>query len=329
MPAIIIPSFKFLMMVDHEWTIIHLIHSAVLYCILWFILCPQQAFLTGIPIVAVVRDNPRAFYIVLTFVIFLLCMVVLLLIFLPKYMMQRRYARKSRADQRKLLKMALSVRKSSDDNLPGSSPEARSGSDLVLDAADSSRSKKNPIACLHLSGSVDAPEGSKSGSNKDDDHNPISYIMPPLTESAQSYNNAQSTGEQPSPPGSILVTVASPHKDERTSETDQQQQSSTGHDVEECIPSSIAGQRKARDNDDQNSPDVVMTTATALFRQILSLSESEGEGGEKSRNSSIGNESPSKVVENFLNMVDRSALSQVELTILDDGILLLQSVVTA
>jgi hypothetical protein len=72
-----------------------------------------QGFLTGIPIVAVVRDIPRAFYLVLTFVIFILCMVVLLLIFLPKMLMQRRYAGKSKADQKKLMSMAISVRKSS------------------------------------------------------------------------------------------------------------------------------------------------------------------------------------------------------------------------
>jgi len=72
-----------------------------------------QAFLTGIPIVAVVRDIPQAFYLVLTFLIFLLSMVVLLLIFLPKMMMQRRYSGLSKADQRKLISMAMSVRRNS------------------------------------------------------------------------------------------------------------------------------------------------------------------------------------------------------------------------
>jgi hypothetical protein len=71
----------------------------------------SQAFLTGIPIVVVVREIPQAFYLVLTFLIFLLCTVILLLIFLPKIFKQRAYAGMSQADQRK--SMAMSVRKSS------------------------------------------------------------------------------------------------------------------------------------------------------------------------------------------------------------------------
>jgi hypothetical protein len=71
----------------------------------------SQAFLTGIPIVVVVREIPQAFYLVLTFLIFLLCTVILLLIFMPKVFKQRAYAGMSQADQRK--SMAMSVRKSS------------------------------------------------------------------------------------------------------------------------------------------------------------------------------------------------------------------------
>jgi competence protein ComGC len=66
----------------------------------------SQAFLTGIPIVAVVREIPQAFYLVLTFLIFLLCMVILLLIFLPKIFKQRAYAGMSQADQRKSMSMS-------------------------------------------------------------------------------------------------------------------------------------------------------------------------------------------------------------------------------
>jgi hypothetical protein len=71
----------------------------------------SQAFLTGIPIVALVRDIPETFYVVLTLLIFVLCMVILLLIFLPKFLMERVYANMSAADRRKM--MAMSVRKSS------------------------------------------------------------------------------------------------------------------------------------------------------------------------------------------------------------------------
>ena len=71
-----------------------------------------QAFLTGIPIVVVVRDMPEAYYLVMTFMIFVLCMAVLLLIFLPKYFSHRAYTKLSPSDQRKVL-MARSVRSKS------------------------------------------------------------------------------------------------------------------------------------------------------------------------------------------------------------------------
>lgn len=69
-----------------------------------------QGFLTGIRIVAVVRDTPQAFYLVLAMLIFLLCTVTLLLIFLPKYLMQRTYAVMSERQQHKSI--AGSVRRS-------------------------------------------------------------------------------------------------------------------------------------------------------------------------------------------------------------------------
>ena len=51
-----------------------------------------QAFCTGIPVVVVVKDQPEAFYLVMTIMIFVLCMAILLLIFLPKVFMQKSYA---------------------------------------------------------------------------------------------------------------------------------------------------------------------------------------------------------------------------------------------
>ena len=69
----------------------------------------SQAFLTGIPIVAMVRNTPQAYYLVMTFLIFLLSMVVLLLIFLPKMLMQRKYSRLPKSEQRKMMTLAISV----------------------------------------------------------------------------------------------------------------------------------------------------------------------------------------------------------------------------
>jgi hypothetical protein len=68
----------------------------------------SQAFLTGIPVVAITRDIPEAFYLVLSFLVFMVCMAVLSLVFLPKIIMQRAYAKLSLAEQRK--KMTVSIR---------------------------------------------------------------------------------------------------------------------------------------------------------------------------------------------------------------------------
>jgi hypothetical protein len=69
-----------------------------------------QAFLTGIPIVAVVKDIPQAFYLVSVFLVFFLCLVVLSLIFMPKIIIQYQYSRMTEPEQRRML--TLSVRKS-------------------------------------------------------------------------------------------------------------------------------------------------------------------------------------------------------------------------
>jgi hypothetical protein len=69
-----------------------------------------QAFLTGIPIVAVVKDIPEAFYLVTVFLIFILCAVLLSLIFLPKIIIQTKYSKLSSSEQRRML--TSSVRKS-------------------------------------------------------------------------------------------------------------------------------------------------------------------------------------------------------------------------
>lgn len=103
-----------------------------------------QGFLTGIPIVAVAKDIPEAFYLVLTFLIFIICMVILLLIFIPKILMQRRYTNMTAAEQRKA--MAVSVRLSSGQELK---PDSISGMSLPLSL--------NRADGGHNTGSVSAP----------------------------------------------------------------------------------------------------------------------------------------------------------------------------
>lgn len=67
-----------------------------------------QGFLTGLPTVAVARDNPETFFLTLTVLVFGVCMVVLSLIFIPKMLMQRRYGKLTISEQNKA--MMVSVR---------------------------------------------------------------------------------------------------------------------------------------------------------------------------------------------------------------------------
>ena len=81
-----------------------------------------QAIVTGIPVVSVVRDIPEAFYLILTFTIFVLCLAVLLLIFLPKIAMQHKYAQMSKKDQKKLFKQNLQASAQSSRHPAGPKP---------------------------------------------------------------------------------------------------------------------------------------------------------------------------------------------------------------
>jgi len=81
-----------------------------------------QAFLTGIPVVVVVRDMPEAYYLILTFTIFILCMVVLFLIFLPKIRKQRQWAGLTEDEQRR--KLSAKVRESGSFQVTGSTPDS-------------------------------------------------------------------------------------------------------------------------------------------------------------------------------------------------------------
>ena len=66
-----------------------------------------QGFLTGIPVVVVVRDMPRAYYVVLSLTIFLLSMAVLGLIFVPKMLMAEKYKGKSKEEQAHMIRQGV------------------------------------------------------------------------------------------------------------------------------------------------------------------------------------------------------------------------------
>lgn len=91
--------------------------------------------MTGVPIVTVVRDIPRAFYIVLTLLITLLCFVILLLIFLPKLLMHRRCLGMSVEEQRKLLAVRVRQSRQLDEDIK-SSFSAKHRSDMIKESKD-------------------------------------------------------------------------------------------------------------------------------------------------------------------------------------------------
>ena len=66
-----------------------------------------QTFLTGVPVVVVVRDMPIAFYLVLTFVIFALSAALLIFIFGSKINTERKYADSSEREQRKMISASI------------------------------------------------------------------------------------------------------------------------------------------------------------------------------------------------------------------------------
>ena len=123
-----------------------------------------QGFLTGVPIVVVAKSIPEAFYLILTFLIFVVSMVVLLLIFLPKMLMERRYAAMTPEQQKKA--MAVSVRASATASTRAMSQNSISGlrssafqtmNNQGTGGGGSNHMKKDAMASLHTNAARAAP----------------------------------------------------------------------------------------------------------------------------------------------------------------------------
>jgi hypothetical protein len=121
-----------------------------------------QAFLTGFPIVVVVKDDPRAFYLVLTLMIFVLCEGVLLLIFLPKILLARRFSKMSEADQKKELSDQIAL--SSNFRTPQSVGSKRSGN---VNAFDSSRGFEGKVEAKEETKDMEHADETDSGTKSD------------------------------------------------------------------------------------------------------------------------------------------------------------------
>ena len=118
-----------------------------------------QGFLTGVPIVVVAKSIPEAFYLILTFLIFVVSMVVLLLIFLPKMLMERRYAAMTPEQQKKA--MAVSVRASATASTRAMSQNSisglRSSAFQATGGGGSNHMKRDAMASLHTNAARAAP----------------------------------------------------------------------------------------------------------------------------------------------------------------------------
>lgn len=66
-----------------------------------------QAILTGVPILFVVKDSPQAFYLVMVFMTFAICMGVLLMIFIPKMYMAKKAMLHTEESQRRMIARAV------------------------------------------------------------------------------------------------------------------------------------------------------------------------------------------------------------------------------
>jgi gamma-aminobutyric acid type B receptor len=122
-----------------------------------------QAFVTGVPVVVVVRDMPKAYYLVLTLMIFLVCVAVLALIFIPKVLMERKYAGKSEREQKSMFRSKISGEFSSRISYgapPSSSRAAEVGDTESLPRAASSE---------YFSGPPSSPEQEDDDDDVDDD----------------------------------------------------------------------------------------------------------------------------------------------------------------
>lgn len=102
-----------------------------------------QAFLTGIPVVIVARESPQAYYLVLTSMIFLLSMVLLSLIFIPKMVMSYKYSKMTEAEQTR--RMQASIAQSSKSSYLFATGDGAGASGLGSRSAEMSHTNESDL----------------------------------------------------------------------------------------------------------------------------------------------------------------------------------------
>lgn len=135
-----------------------------------------QAFLTALPVVAIVKDEPRSFYLVLALSIFVLSEVILLLTFLPKMYLAFQYSGMSERDQRKTMSEQIhrSTRSgmAKEEQGQASTKSSLGDAPMAADSARSSNAKTKPqTGEVEADGRVraDNPNEVKENSSKKDE----------------------------------------------------------------------------------------------------------------------------------------------------------------
>lgn len=94
-----------------------------------------QAMITGIPVLFIVKDLPQAYYVVLVLLIFIICMVILMVMFVPKIVFAQQFMAMSHMEQKQF--MTEVIRRTAKSS---SRPKGSKGS---TSATDSNTSKNN------------------------------------------------------------------------------------------------------------------------------------------------------------------------------------------
>ena len=95
-----------------------------------------QAVLIGVPLLFLVKDIPQAFYLTVVFVIFIVTMVIMLLLFVPKIASTHRFLQRSRESQRHLILESIA-------NMSERSGDSRGGNAYHSNSNDNMRQRKN------------------------------------------------------------------------------------------------------------------------------------------------------------------------------------------
>jgi gamma-aminobutyric acid type B receptor len=96
-----------------------------------------EAFLIGFPILMVVRDSPKAFYLAIIFIVFVICVGVLLLIFVPKMRISAEYSQRPLVEQKRMIRNRIH-----ESVVPGVHKPARDGYSTPVSDPRSSLSKE-------------------------------------------------------------------------------------------------------------------------------------------------------------------------------------------